>query len=47
MPPPEHLDFMFYGVATARRGWLGKGDVLNAMDTDELLAWLWQDRDRR
>lgn len=43
----EHLDFMFYGVATARRGWLGKSDVLNTMDKDGLLAWLWQGRKRR
>ncbi len=44
---PEHLDFMLYGVATARRGWLGKGDVLNTMDTVELLEWLWEGRSRR
>jgi DNA polymerase (family X) len=43
---PEHLGFMFYGVATARRAWLGKGDVLNAMDVSELLAWLWEGRER-
>jgi DNA polymerase (family X) len=41
---PEHLAFMFYGVATARRGWLGKNDVLNTMDTKELLDWLWKGR---
>jgi DNA polymerase (family 10) len=43
----EHLGFMLYGVATARRGWLGKGDVLNALDTHELLVWLWEGRVRR
>ncbi len=43
---PEHLGFMLYGVATARRGWLGRDDVLNAMDTDELLQWLWEGRSR-
>lgn len=43
---PEHLDFMFYGVATARRGWLGPGDVLNTMETDGLLEWLWKGRTR-
>jgi DNA polymerase (family 10) len=43
---PEHLAFMLYGVATARRGWLGRGDVLNAMDAGELLAWLWDGRER-
>jgi DNA polymerase (family 10) len=44
---PEHLEFMLYGVATARRGWLGKDDIVNTMDSEELLAWLWQDRKRR
>jgi DNA polymerase (family 10) len=42
----EHLDFMLYGVATARRGWLGKDDVLNTLDKEELTAWLWRDRCR-
>jgi DNA polymerase (family 10) len=40
----EHLDFMFYGVATARRGWLGPGDVLNTMQPEELVRWLWRGR---
>ncbi|MBC7252532.1 MAG: DNA polymerase/3'-5' exonuclease PolX [Actinobacteria bacterium] len=40
----EHLAFMFYGVATARRGWLGREHVLNAMEPEELLAWLWAGR---
>lgn len=40
----EHLGFMLYGVATARRGWLGPGDVLNAMEVGELLEWLWEGR---
>ncbi len=43
----EHLGFMLYGVATARRGWLGKENLLNAMDVEELLAWLWRGRERR
>ncbi len=42
----EHLGFMFYGVATARRGWLGRGDVLNTMAAEALLSWLWKDRVR-
>jgi DNA polymerase (family 10) len=40
----EHLDMMLYGVATARRGWLEKSDVLNTMKKDDLLAWLWEGR---
>ncbi|WP_287153868.1 DNA polymerase/3'-5' exonuclease PolX [Candidatus Solincola tengchongensis] len=43
----EHLSFMFYGVATARRGWLGPEHVLNAMEPEELLRWLWAGRERR
>ena len=31
---------MQLGVGTARRGWLGKGDVLNSMPAGELLAYL-------
>jgi len=42
----QHLDFMFYGVATARRGWLGSEDVLNTLEPEELLEWLWRGRPR-
>ena len=34
------LDNMLFGVATARRGWLGKGDVLNALSLKELVSFL-------
>ncbi len=34
-----HLENMPYGVATARRGWLTKKDVLNCRPLSELLAW--------
>ncbi len=37
---PEHLQFMRYGVATARRGWIEKKDVLNALPPAQLLASL-------
>ncbi len=36
----EHLEYMFYGVATARRGWLEKDDVLNTMSLKQLQQWL-------
>ena len=42
----EHLAFMYYGVATARRGWLGREHVLNTMEVGELLEWLWRGRKR-
>ncbi len=36
----EALDFMTFGVATARRGWATPRDVLNTLDVDGLLASL-------
>ena len=35
-----HLRFMQYGVATARRGWIEKKDVINALPLDQFLAAL-------
>lgn len=32
---PRHLDFMRYGVITARRGWLGPGDVMNTLPAEQ------------
>ena len=34
------LDYMKYGVATARRGWVEKESVLNALGLEELTEWL-------
>ena len=34
------LDHMLFGVATARRGWLEKKDVLNALPLKELVSYL-------
>ena len=34
------LDVLFYGVATARRAWLTKEDVINCWPTEKLLKWL-------
>ena len=36
----EDLDMLPYGVATARRAWLTKSDVINCWSTDKLLKWL-------
>ncbi|MEW5747103.1 MAG: DNA polymerase/3'-5' exonuclease PolX [Nitrospirota bacterium] len=36
----NQFDFMSYGVSIARRGWLEKGDVLNALDARTLLKRL-------
>ncbi|MDD1674053.1 MAG: DNA polymerase/3'-5' exonuclease PolX [Methanomicrobiales archaeon] len=36
----ENLRYLEYGVATARRGWLEKGAILNTMSAAELHTWL-------
>lgn len=36
----DHLGMMMLGVATARRGWAEKKDVLNAMGFKELSNWM-------
>ncbi|UCF08202.1 MAG: DNA polymerase/3'-5' exonuclease PolX [Thermoplasmata archaeon] len=36
----EHLAFLEFGVATARRGWLEKKDVVNTLPTKELVKLL-------
>jgi len=38
-----HLDNMFYGVITARRGWLEADDVVNTYEISELLRLLRRD----
>jgi DNA polymerase (family 10) len=40
------LNYMRYGVYIARRGWLERGNILNAMPVEELRAWLAQKRGR-
>ena len=41
------IDDMRYGVGIARKGWLGPADVPNTLDTDDLLAFFKQQRERR
>jgi DNA polymerase (family 10) len=36
----SHLDFRKFGVNVARRGWLGKGDILNTLTAPALLKHL-------
>ena len=35
----EGIDYVRFGVGIARKGWLEKDDVINAMTGKELLAW--------
>lgn len=37
---PEHLDFLRYGVATARRAWAEAGDVVNAWPLEKIREWV-------
>lgn len=36
----EHLKYMMYGVAMARRGWLEAKDIINTLPLDKMLATL-------
>ena len=40
----EHLNYIKFGVAMARRGWLGKNNVLNTLSLERLLKTLKQSR---
>ena len=44
---PSNFDFLKYGIATARRGWAEKKDVLNTRSVDDLLKWLRTPKGRR
>lgn len=37
---PQDFNYMEYGVATAKRGWVEYNDVINAMSPSELKRWL-------
>ena len=36
----SQMDLMKYGVATARRGWAGKFDIINTLSYSEFAEWL-------
>lgn len=36
----EDMDQLSYGIMTARRGWLRKGNVLNALPVEGLRKWM-------
>lgn len=35
----SHMQYMYYGVWMARRGWASKDDILNAMEYNDLIKW--------
>ena len=37
---PEQFELLHFGVATARRGWIGPDQVINTWDPERLLGWL-------
>lgn len=37
---PEHFGLLRYGIATARRGWVGPDMVINTWSADRLRTWL-------
>jgi DNA polymerase (family 10) len=37
---PEHMDFIRFGVATARRGWVEPKSVINTWTPKQIQAWL-------
>jgi len=41
----DQLNFISYGIGTARRGWIEKKDVINTMSYAKLSAWLKKVRD--
>ena len=44
---PSNFNFLEYGIATARRGWAEKKDILNALPVEKLLKWLKTAKSRR
>ena len=43
----DHLNYMFFGLKTARRGWVEKKDVLNTLSFNKLLEFLAKKRQNR
>lgn len=44
---PAHFGFLEYGIATARRGWSEKKDILNTRSAEDLLKWLRTEKGKR
>jgi DNA polymerase (family 10) len=37
---PDHMDFIHYGVATARRAWAERKDIINTWTPKQIESWL-------
>ncbi len=37
---PDHMDFIHYGVATARRAWAERKDIINSWTPKQIQSWL-------
>ena len=37
---PQHLDLIYFGVATARRAWAQQVNVINTWSVERLTSWL-------
>jgi DNA polymerase (family 10) len=43
----EQLQFLHFGVRLARKGWLRREDVINAMSVEKITNWLKQPKEKR
>lgn len=43
----SHFGFLEYGIATARRGWATKADILNTLPVEEFLEWCRTEKGKR
>ena len=43
----SNLDYISYGVYTARRGWIEKSDVVNALDVKDFMKLVNTDKQRK
>jgi DNA polymerase (family 10) len=41
------FDLLFFGVATARRGWAKAQDIVNTWSLDDLLDWIGTEKGKR
>ena len=42
---PDHMNFMHFGVSTARRGWVTSASVVNTWSLQDVMHWV-EDREK-